>query len=107
MSYYDSEAPSYADARCGGTGRLSALNSNRMKISRCTDLISDCAQFDQPTLGDASRLAYRVEDVATLLDVSPTTVRRLVARRKLVRVSGLRHLRIPRRSIDAFLRQAE
>ena len=51
-----------------------------------------------------SRLTHSLKETAELLGVAEVTVRRLVARRLLRRVQGIRHIRITRAAIDEFLR---
>jgi len=49
------------------------------------------------------RLAFSVQETAAMLNVSTKSVRRLIDRGLLSASRGLRHLRITRRSIDAYL----
>jgi len=48
-------------------------------------------------------LVYTLPEAAAVLKVCPESVRRLVARRKLRVLPGLRHLRIPASSINSYL----
>ena len=48
-------------------------------------------------------LTYSPKEVAQLLGVCPTSVYRLILRKKLKSVPGLRHKRIPRSEIDRLL----
>ena len=52
---------------------------------------------------DLPRLAYRVEEVADMLDVNQVTVRRLVTRRLLKRAPGLRHVRVTAESVRRYV----
>lgn len=49
------------------------------------------------------RMAFSVKEAAQVLAVSKVTVRRLIARRMLTCVPGLRHKIIPKSSIERFL----
>jgi excisionase family DNA binding protein len=51
---------------------------------------------------DLSPLTVSVTDAALLLGISEPTIYRLVARKLLRTLPGLRHKRITRRSLDAF-----
>lgn len=44
-----------------------------------------------------------LQQVCEILQVGPKTVYRLVARGKLRRVAGIRHVRITRKALDEFL----
>lgn len=46
---------------------------------------------------------YTVAEVAAILNVSTKTVRRLVQRELLPRSKAIRHIRIPREAVDAFI----
>ena len=48
-------------------------------------------------------LTYSVIETAQVLGVSPPTIYRLVARRLLRPLPGLRHKRIPKRQVLAFV----
>lgn len=50
------------------------------------------------------RLVYTVQEAATVLNVSPKTIRRLLARRLLTGSKALRKILIPREQLDAFLK---
>lgn len=45
----------------------------------------------------------RLDQVAELLQLSPKTVYRLVARGKLRRVAGIRHVRVTSKAIEEYL----
>ena len=47
-------------------------------------------------------LVLTLEQVASLVLVKPITVRRLVQRKKLRRIPGIRHIRIPVREVERF-----
>lgn len=49
------------------------------------------------------QLVFTAGETAALLKVTEKTVYRLVARKKLYAVKSLRHLRIPRASLEKFL----
>lgn len=49
-------------------------------------------------------LTYTVADAAVILGINRATVYRLLYRRILTPLPGLRHKRIPRRQIEAYLR---
>jgi excisionase family DNA binding protein len=49
------------------------------------------------------RHTYSVKEVAAILGVTSTTVYRLIARRKLKALAGIRHKRIPDSEVDRFL----
>ncbi len=55
------------------------------------------------TVHNLPRLAYSVEEVAHMLNVSEKTVYRLVNRKLLKATKALRHLRITAASIESFL----
>jgi len=48
-------------------------------------------------------LTYSVEETALVLGISPPTVYRLVARRVLRPLPGLRHKRISKRQVHAYV----
>ena len=64
----------------------------------CEDLESEGSSHGLP------RLAFRVDEVAEMLGISQQSVRRLIARRLLKPSKALRHLLIPRRQIEEFLK---
>lgn len=43
---------------------------------------------------------YTVEEAAEILGLTPTTIRRLILRKKLPRVPFIRHIRIPCWAVD-------
>jgi excisionase family DNA binding protein len=49
------------------------------------------------------QLVFTAGETAAILKVTEKTVYRLVARQRLHAVKSLRHLRITRKSLDAFL----
>lgn len=50
------------------------------------------------------RLAYSPQEVADILGLSITTVRRLIRKGRLRTIPGLRHRLVPRTEIDRLLR---
>jgi excisionase family DNA binding protein len=52
------------------------------------------------------QLVYTVEETAEILKVCEKTVYRLVERKMLHAIKALRHLRITKKSLDAFLASA-
>ena len=48
-------------------------------------------------------LVYTLPEVARLLKVEPVTVRRLILRGKLTRVSFIRHIRVTAESVERFV----
>lgn len=73
-------------------------------------------QSSSPTLAAASGtpliaptlqpLTYSVNEAAQVLGVSPVTIYRLLARRLLRPLPCLRHKRIPKRQVEAYLNGA-
>jgi hypothetical protein len=53
--------------------------------------------------GSLPQLVFTAGETAALLKVTEKTVYRLVARKKLYAIKSLRHLRIPRASLEKFL----
>lgn len=53
------------------------------------------------------RLAFSLAEVGGMLGVSEVTIRRLVDRRLLKRVPGVRHLRITASSLHAYVTRVE
>ncbi len=49
------------------------------------------------------QLVFTAGETATLLKITEKTVYRLVARKRLVAIKSLRHLRITRASLEKFL----
>jgi len=58
----------------------------------------------QSLLNGSSRVLYSVDEVAEMFGVCNKSVYRLIARGHLKASSALRHKRISRESIDAFIR---
>ena len=56
-----------------------------------------------PTVPPVESLTYSVTETATVLGVSLPTVYRLVARGVLRPLPGLRHKRLPKRQVHAFV----
>jgi excisionase family DNA binding protein len=54
-------------------------------------------------LNQLPQMVYTVEETAEILKVCEKTVYRLVDRRMLHAIKALRHLRITKKSLDAFL----
>jgi excisionase family DNA binding protein len=52
----------------------------------------------------SSRLLYTADEVAAMLKVHVRTVRRLISRGALKKAKAIRHIRIPKESIDAFIK---
>ena len=52
------------------------------------------------------RLAYSTREAATMLQVSEKTILRLLERKKLHALKALRHKRITKKSLEAFLASA-
>ena len=57
----------------------------------------------EPSSPPVERLTYSVDESAAALGVSKPTIYRLVARRLLRPVPGIRHKRIPVRQIQALV----
>ena len=57
----------------------------------------------EPSSLPVERLTYSVDESAAALGVSKPTIYRLVARRILRPIAGLRHKRIPVRQIQALV----
>ena len=53
----------------------------------------------EPTATAREKLTYSVAEAASILGVSRPTIYRLMARRILVPIPGLRHKRIPKRQV--------
>jgi len=58
----------------------------------------------QSSLNGSSRVLYSVDEVAEMFGVCNKSVYRLIARGHLKASNALRHKRISRESIDAFVR---
>ena len=63
------------------------------------------AENTNPNWAPETPLLFTVEQVAMLLNVSPRTVKKLLARRELVRRKVGALTRIPRTSIESFLKR--
>ncbi len=53
----------------------------------------------EPTVAAPEKLTYSVAEAASILGVSRPTIYRLMARRILVPIPGLRHKRLPKKQV--------
>jgi len=101
-------------SKCGPTDRCSARRPHDFWITAhmtpendSEERLDASAQNGDPRSRDNGsplpRLAYGVDETATMLGVCPKTVRRLICRGLLRPSRALRHLLISRREIDRFL----
>jgi excisionase family DNA binding protein len=61
----------------------------------------------QPTPTPLEPLTYSVAEAAFVLGVSLATIYRLIARRLLRPLPGLRHKRLPRRQVHAYINSGQ
>jgi len=61
----------------------------------------------EPTPRPLETLTYSVAEAALILDVSLATIYRLIARRLLRPLPGLRHKRLPKRQVHAYLNSGQ
>jgi len=61
----------------------------------------------QPTPSPLEPLTYSVAEAAFVLGVSLATVYRLIARRLLRPLPGMRHKRLPRRQVHAYINSGQ
>jgi len=65
------------------------------------------AAVDQPAPPPLETLTYSVTETAHVLGVSLPTVYRLIARRVFKPLPGLRHKRLPKRQVHAFVNSGQ
>ena len=78
-------------------------NQQPVPFSKAEAIMNNATNTPPQAINSAPRLAYTVQEVAEMLAVSPKTIYRLVDRGLLKSSKALRHLRITRQSIEAFL----
>jgi excisionase family DNA binding protein len=66
-----------------------------------------CGVIIDPMFAPLETLTYSVTETARVLGVSLPTVYRLLARRLLKPLPGLRHKRIPKRQVHAYINSAQ